>query len=374
MDEQELIEQLTGGTRPNSVRPTRLLAAIREETISQAELADQTDVSRKTVNQVITELAEEGLITHAIDGYQLTGAGAIALRAYSETVEAVGDEQLALLANSANRRKILRKLQVRQERQADLVAMADLPSRSTVRRTLTTFEEHDLITRSDEGTYQLISAGEHLVQAYDQLEKTYEQVLEKVPCLRDLEPPCADLPAAALENERLVVGKPGNPLKEEDAYLEFLSDLDETETERIRAFSSFYNTRYAEAFLPFMETGTQMDTISPDHALDQIPTDRKDVQIVREGLAADNYHWYVYAGELPAGLVIFDDEWAVLGPKKPSEASTVSGTVYVTDDEVIDWAIALFDAYLEDAHPPMDHLRQQFRQAGANILETLPTD
>jgi predicted transcriptional regulator len=342
---------------------------LQTEAVSQSELANRFGASRKAINQQVNELVDKGFVAQTTDGYCLNGAGAIVLRRYTDTYEEIGTATLHFLATSKNRLSVLRSLQQHSARKAELASQDQLPSRSTIRRTIDTSEELALVTRTEDGDYRLTEQGSTALQSYNALVQAFEQVIDKKDCLRNLEVECSGLPVRALEGERMVVGTPAKPLTQVTALIEFIESLDETEVDHIRTFSSYFDLRISKAFNPLMGAETRIDTISPASALGEIPTISEGAEHVKQGLDAENVHWKLYPGELPLGLLIVDDEWVVAGPKLVSNATEISGTVYSSNPEVVDWAIDLHETYARNSHDPLEHLLHKFKSMGSSFFD-----
>ncbi|WP_129113864.1 transcriptional regulator FilR1 domain-containing protein [Halegenticoccus tardaugens] len=365
MDAQELVGYLTTGTGSQSIDPLQALSLLREDALSQAELATQCGVARKSASQFVKELTAARLVTQTKDGNRLTGVGAIALNVYSEAHTTIGAQVLTSLTKSPSRRAVLRRIGTAPCDLADLASNPDLPSRSTVYRALQTFREHDLIAENG-GQYHLTEHGEHVLQEYDELLAAFEQLIEKSACLQDFDAECETFPVRALEDERLVIGRPSDPLREVHAFMNFINSVDENEVTHIRGFSSYFDLQYTKAVFRLVDAGVRLETVISEEASKNPPSDPQSTKYIRKGLQADNVEWSIYPGELPLGLMIIDSQWVVAGPKIIEDASTVSGTIFVEDPEVIEWAHALFDDYQSRARAPLEHLVYKFRSVTAD--------
>lgn len=369
MDAEGLINRFLIENNSGTAQLPDLLAAVRERSVSQRTLATQSNFSRKTVNQIINELIDVGLITEAECGYRLTGAGAITLYQYSEAIDEIGQDTLQFLGDSQNRMEILQALQNESARKADLAAHSELPSRSTVGRSITSAKERGLVSRTKTGNYMLTTRGKQAINTYERLMRAFTQILDKSVCLQNLGVECAELPAIALEGEKMVVGTPSNPLTQVTALIEFLESLDSTDVEHIRTFSSYFDLQISRAFLPLMKSNTRIDIVSPASALQQIPTATEAAEHVRHGLDAQNVHWYLYPGELPVGLMTVDREHVIAGPKTVSDATEISGTIYGSDPALSQWAVSLHESFSEDSYEPFEYLVQRLQTVSADLLE-----
>ncbi|EJN57321.1 transcriptional regulator FilR1 domain-containing protein [Halogranum rubrum] len=369
MNARELVTCFTAAHNSDTVPVAAVFRTLREDSESQVNLAVEFDTTRKTINQLVSEFTELGFITSAEDGYRLTGAGAIALQQYTNAADTIGEERLQFLVTSQNRVTILRSLHEHSARKGELASRQNLPSRSTVGRTIDTAQTYGHVTRTTCGDYTVTSHGEAVLETYDDLLHAFQQILDKTPCLQNLGVECAELPVSALDGEEMVTGNPKNPFTQRNKLVAFLDSLDETEIDHIRTFSSYFDLEISKAFNPLMRSETRMDVISPATALDEMPTVAEGAEHVKQGLGAENVHWQLYPGELPVGLLIVDKDWVVAGPKSVSDATEVSGTVYCSDPEIVKWAIDLHEAYMSDSKKPLEHLADSFRSASNTLLE-----
>jgi hypothetical protein len=118
-----------------------------------------------------------------------------------------------------------------------------------------------------------------------------------------------------------------------------------------------------------MQSRTRIDIVSPATALQQIPTASEAAEHVKQGFEAENVHWYLYPGELPAGLMIVDEDRVVAGPKTASEATEVSGTVYCSDPAIAEWAVDLHESYREESYTPLRYLLRRLQSESTDLLD-----
>jgi predicted transcriptional regulator len=361
MNARELIEHFTPSS--GGVNPLPVVRILRDETLSQAELANRFDVSRSTVGRIIGGL-DETFVKETTDGYQLTGGGAAAVRTYAdarkaidirETVETRGTievhesvdaEMLTCLVNSSAKRECFRLLREQQHSRGVLVTKPNMPSRSTVDRIVSTFEANGYVTRTKNGTYALTKAGQTAIDTYDRLIEGVDQIFRKSVSLKHLGVAIDTLPAANLADARVVETVPGRAYATRDAFLEYVNDIDSRSIDHIRIFVSFSNPSYEQMFMPFIQCGTQLDLVSPvDLARSHPSTTPEEIASTKAVIKADTTSWMLYEGTLPCSLVVFDDTKTVIGPAKPFATTGAYGTIFSTDPVIGQWAIDLFDRY-----------------------------
>lgn len=373
MEVRDLLDSLIRDSRSDATDPAQLFHSIQSDAQTVAEIAAQHNADRSTIHRNLTNLVEPGLVRHIEGTFELTAAGAIIDKTYQRTTDRIGRDDLAFLTNSQHRASLLNTLRNRPERIAGLADLREEgPSRSTIQRTMSTFRDRDWILKNGDGCYELTPLGESTIRVYQRFKTTVEQVLETQACLRNLEAECRDLPAQHLEGERVVTATPTSPFKGRNAYLNFLRDLDEDSFDYVRMFSTYFDAEFAEAFSPFIEAGVTVDVVSPEAVLGNSPSGLKELKYIKQGFVADHVQWHIYPGSVPCGLVVFDDEWAVLGPANLEDVSRVSASIFAGDERIIEWAANLYDDYLCEAErPPGDALQRIYRKINNSLEATV---
>ena len=372
MDAHDLIDHLVRDSQSEATDPVQFLHSIHSDAQTAADIATLCDADRSTVHRNLTNLVEPGLVRHNEGTFELTAAGAIVDKTYQSTSDRIGRNDLAFLAKSQHRPSLLNTLRNQPERIAGLADLRDEgPSRSTIQRSMSTFRERDWIIKNGDGCYELTPAGESTIRVYQRFEATLEQVLDKKACLRNLKVECRDLPAQHLQGERVVAATPTSPFKGRNTYLNFLNDLDEDSFDYVRMFSTYFDAEFAEAFSPFIEAGVTVDVVSPEAVLGNSPSGLKELKYIKQGFVADHVQWHIYPGSVPCGLIVFDDEWAVLGPADLENVSRVSASIFAADEIIIEWATSLYDEYLSEAErPPGDALQRIYRKINNSLEST----
>lgn len=355
---------------------TTVLKVINEDPGTATTVGTRGDVSRQAAQTWLTTFHERRWIERDDNTYTPTGASAILQHQYERATDSVPADSLAYLARSAHRSSLLRAFDA-----AETASPRDInrvvewepddgPSPSTISRTRAAFEDRGWLTR-DTGGYQLTNDGKSVVETYELLLIAIEQLIDKTPTLRDLDPGVADMPVWALEDARQVVATADTPFAAVNAYFE-LPEVDELTFDRLRGFSSFFDMRYARALEPAIDEGKDMKFIMPGSMLSDLPTSGEEAQFAQKCMAAENIQSYMYPGTLPAGLAVFDRDRIALGARNPARANSEwSGTIYSTNDELIEWGLDLYDTYRADAEPPLQYLLARMQKYGAELFRTV---
>lgn len=376
---RELINMLVDSKHLDIVRVLRE----RDGPATPSYLNDRTSLSPPSIHRYLDDFTNLGWVKSDDAEYRLTGAGAIALKHTQECLEYVNRDDLAWLSRTKVNYPILQSFGEGPVRPDDLGSDPESPSRNRIRQIRREFESKGWVARtsqpvsearnraSSRGPYQLTPIGHEVCGAFDNLEDEFFQIIDKCPCLRDIGPECGDLPAHALEGARLEVATRSDQYRLHHANLEAA----DREFDRCRSFSSFYKRDHIENHRPALKAGKQFEVISPKRSLDsqpEIPLKPLDIKYIVEWLMADNTSWYLYPEELPLGLAVFDEEFILISVKSLHAAGPdMSGAVYSTNDELIEWGLNLFERYRDQSTaPPPERLKTRFEEAIGNLQRT----
>lgn len=364
MEAEEQIKHFTGPAEGMDYFP--IIKALRDDTMSQSELVTRFDISRPTASKIINGLANV-LITRSEDGYQLTGAGAVAVREYADAREGLGGCLLTDLAYKPYIYICLNILRNQPLSRGELASKPEVPSRSSVGRLIRQLDTNGIVARTTNGTYALTDSGKTAIDTYDTLVQAFEQILEKGVCLRNTRGAIEALPATGLEDARLETSGSGKAYKTRDKFLEFLESLNEDTTDHIRIFASYYSHPYGQMILPFVEAKTQLDIVAPFIKVHKhLPKSVREVRVAKQVVEPETTSWMLYFGELPCTLVIIDEKWAVIGAIDPFISGSNNATIYSSDPAVIHWALDLFERYMNDAETPAGHIFRLLRPGVGN--------
>jgi predicted transcriptional regulator len=359
MDAHALIEHFTASSE--EIDPLPVLKALQDDTISQAELADRFGLSRSTVRRILTDL-DDTLIKRTVDGYRLSGAGAVAVRTYSDARDSLNECLLDDLVHKSYTHSCLNILRDQPMSRGALASMSEMPSRSSVDRLIGGLDTNGIVTRTNEGTYALTETGTAAIDIYNKLIQAFEQILRVGVCLQNTAVEVKTLPAANLTDARLVVSKPGEMNQTTNAILDFLSDIDETTVDHMRIFASFYNRAYVAAFVPFIKAGTHVEIVAPiEKVQKRLPSGSREVKMTRKFTKPDNLDWWLHFGEVPCGLVVIDQDHMFIGRRDPSVAIEGNGAVFSSDPDIIQWGIDIFEDYNAEANARANWLLYKLR-------------
>jgi predicted transcriptional regulator len=351
MDSDGLFAYLVGRPGGTRVPPLTLMASLETGPRSLEDLANEYGVDRATIYRTVTPAVEAHTLTTTDDGYALTGLGACLLYQYrriNETFE-IDRDALALLGNSSHRRTLLRRLRRRPSRKADLVDCEGTPSRATVHRAISEFEDRGWVNRSgDTGLYSLTDAGCDVLDGFDTFETAVAHAHEYTFFLAPLDHRIADIPLDGLSNSRLVV-ESNLATGQTEAILK---DIVEEDPKDVCTFNASVSTRLADIYDPIIRSSARVRILLTERVLYALPTQGRYTNHVRRGLQSTNVSVRVVPDveSLPVNMGIHDDETVVIGPpdagkfiKQDGQLKTAA--IVSSDPTLIEWAKTLWQTY-----------------------------
>jgi predicted transcriptional regulator len=344
-----------------------LLKAVRDTPMNICELTAECDVSRSTIYGKLTPLVDAGLVDRTNDGSLLTGAGAIVLRLFMR-LDTQERSALAQLPTSASRRKLLELLADRPATKSELNDQCQELSYSAIRLATDQFHEKELVYVNKSRQYELTDDGRTAIECEKHLFTQIKTILEHISFFRHTTTSCAGFPVHALDETWVVTGPKERPRAERNEYVSFLKSLDPTEIDQICLFSAYYDHEMAELFLDrFLNEGAQIDIISPESALHNVPTARPKARLIRNALKAPNLSWQLCSESLPIGCTLIDREYVIFYPRQPVGGVSDSGMLFSEDKEIIEWARELFAAYESKSKPPKQQILQTLWSLGVDL-------
>lgn len=358
----------------NSILNTQrleVLGAVREHPVTVSALQEHHSITRPTANNHLSELADLGLVFQQSDkAYAITGGGAIALRILEDQCDRIERDTLAKVVRSSAKPMLLRVYSEEVAQSTTIDAFDSQFSRSTRSAHRRAFEQEGWITREG-SSYRLTSIGESVLDSYEKLERAFEQIIDKAPCLRDIGPECEGLPVAELADAEQIIGRIGSPSLEGVRKYERLIRSD---FERCRGLSSYYEAGYARAYASAVEDGKEVEVVITPKVLRELPFGEPEQWgPIKTQVLAENCRGYLYRGSLPVSFALFDEEIVVFGAPDPAEIDLseygMTGTIFAENEAVIEWAIDLFESYqrASKSEPEMNSTADIIRTVKSHI-------
>jgi len=354
----ELLAHLIRVQSGDTPLPIDVLHSIKRSPQGPTALADACSVSRKTIYNSLSPLADRYIVVREEDEYELTGYGAVLLRALeaAQAASSLDRSAVRFLASSENRVIILKKLRDNPTKKASLANSEDTPSRTTIHRAIETFIEKNWVREDSDGRYELTTTGEHVLTTYTELTDAIHIAEAQSEFLYCCDETVADIPLDALAGAELYVNTPEAP----DTTRGVLRELVGPDLDRFKGFLSTVSTASADVGDSIIRAGTQTELIVPERVLYNLPTEGHYATHVKRGLEAQNFDLLVVSDIdcLPIGLAIFDDETVFMGPADFQQIPDGgnAGTIVSSNPALVAWANSLYRDYRDRAQTPARHV------------------
>jgi predicted transcriptional regulator len=370
----DLVAHLLGVGRSHSHSPEQLLRELGDGAESSQQLGDRLQISRASVHRALDPLVDEKILFNQDGQFTLTGSADVYLRVIEETVSApdVSRSALRFLFGSPARLPLLRSFQAKPASKSELAHGDEAPSKTTVYRNFSKFEERGWVTSDQTGHFQLTDTGQRVLSSVETLLERTEIVMDRAELLYGCRE-VADIPVEALANAELYVDTPDTPHSTSGV----LRKLADPNLDSMYGFCSVVSYEYADAWDPVIRSGTQIEIIVTEQVLRSLPTEGPYTEHVRRGLNAENFGMLVEPEleYLPIGLAIINDEMIMVGtPHEYATGNHVHMAAGVSDDpDLVAWGKEMYDRYREHARPPGTHVIKRLKQkVGESVSSSLP--
>ena len=362
MDTEKILKMLTKNGH-GSLQTIRLLDQLHQRPCKAAEIADRNNVSTNTVYRSLDPFVELGLVDKNGEKYVLNGAGAVIAKSFNSATEDLSRDDISFIIRSRNRYYLLTELWNQPNRKMNLDDFGnESPSRATIKRIMQDFESRDWVVETTHQTYSLTIKGEQIMRTLNKLSQSIDQTIDKLPCLRNLGVECQELPAHALKGEKTVISDPSRPFYSRQEHIRFVNQIDPTDVEYVRGFAKYHDQEESNMIIPMVEQGAKFDCVSDKDAFHQAISELDNSSARKPWKFLTNFRWRVSVTALPMGMLIFDEKWVVFGPGDLENVTPVSGVIFAANDQVIQWAIKLFEQTFERSEDPPGYAVRKLRE------------
>jgi predicted transcriptional regulator len=307
-------------------------------------IEDQGQVTRQTASKHLAQLTDRGLTKSISDGtYELKAGGKIILCAFETCFDAIDPDRLTHLTRSKHTIPLLHTLSDVPSRPSELATRSeDSPSRATVRRAVRLFENERWIEELD-GEYQLTTAGERTLDAYEELAVTIEQVMEKAPWFQRLSPIRTDIPVRALSDAKLYVSSPHSP----GIVLATALKLCDPRLDRFRVLTSIFNPTLFTAYDKLLKLGLKGEAIVDASLYNRLH--EEEMEYFLDDSDYENFQIFCLDEELTLGIGIYDEEQIAIGAYNETGGGEHIAMLLSSNDAVVQWGDNLYNHYRKQA-------------------------
>ena len=365
MDPREAIGFVTS----SSVRPAVLRSVSQPATLD--DLTATLSHSRRAISDALEWYESEGWVRNEGNRYVQTAIGGAVLRHLDtqtsragETVSGASSTKTAS-EDGYKKREAKRedlKFIIDSELRERMLRSSSLPSNSsplsdeyetsapTAYRTRHSLELEGWFKKRG-NTYHRTTAGDRALSEFEDLRAVIEQSLVHEECLGWLGPEFSAMPIAHLDGARKAVNRPEHT----DAVEELFGEVVEADFTRYRGMITHVNNTFARKFSPQLQSKIQSELLVTSAVLSNLPKAGSPATMVKNGFNATNFDLLI-APQLPVSLSIFDDEAVFISPRPEDVSGDRLGAFVSTDDTVVEWTIAFYEAHREQSRRPPDHL------------------
>lgn len=326
----------------------KVLRALNElsNPVAQTDVAQQADISRQAASNHLAVLRDRGFINNCTAGVELTAGGLLLLDVIENCLQTVSVEGLSYLTRSNHPIGILNVLEGQSYRPSELQsAVSGSPSRPTIGRILKAFAKYGW-SQDEGGQQQITPAGTRALNAYVDLERSVEQLIEKAPWLQRLPIEDATFPIQALADAELIISNPTHP----SSVLWTALKLYDRQTSRFRGFCSIFNPILFHAYRGLLELGIESEAI-----LD-LPTyieaaENSHTQYVVHSSAYSNYQPLVLDRAHTLGIGIYDTRKIAIAAYNESGSGKHIAMIVSSNERLVEWGINLYESYRAQARP-----------------------
>ncbi|MCO8242996.1 ArsR family transcriptional regulator [Haladaptatus sp. AB643] len=325
-----------------------VLRAFRElsNPTTSRNLATHANVSRQAVSLHLGVLHERGLVNRYDGGIELTTGGLLFLDAIEDCLQTVPVEALSYLTRTAHPLTLLQLLAKQPYRLSDLPTTAsDLPSQSTIRRTLIGLTEYQWLS-DDGGTHRITSVGSDALSAYTELAAIVEQLVEKAPWFQRLPPEVVPIPIDALVDAEFVVSNPRNPA----SVLSTCLKLYDRNISQFRCLCSVFNPVLFHAYRGLLELGIESEAILDRPTALKAASNAGTRYSVQSGRYS-HYHPLVLEESQTLGIGIYDERKVAVAAYNEAGSGKHIAMIVGSNEKLVNWGIDLYDSYRADARP-----------------------
>lgn len=249
-------------------------------------------------------------------------------------------EYASFLVSSENRIRLVKALRNEGEGTVGSLSGRLSMSRSTVHRTLRTFNDHGWVRRVD-GVYRLTKAGELVLNAYEDLIRTIEWVGEYDEFLAYLGDTDGMFPIHVTTCATMVTATKNDPYR---AITYLIDALTATSAERLRGFTPILSPLFADAGRHLMDRGARIELVVSEPCLQSAV---KQSAEQRPSDSLDRFDLHSVSGDLPFGVMILDDERVLVCAF--DELGNLRACLDGEDGDLIEWAITSYETRLDES-------------------------
>ena len=206
------------------------------------------------------------------------------------------------------------------------------------------FAEHGW-SEASHGRHHISPAGKRVLDAYNELAMTIEQVMDNAPWFQRLSPARADVPVAALEDAKLKVSGPNSP----GIVLATALKLCDPRLDRFRVLVSIFNPTLFTAYTYLLKLGLKGEAIVDASLYRRLH--EEGMEHFLDDSEYDDFHIYRLDEPLTLGIGLYDERQVAVGVYNENGEGEHIAMILSSNEAVVDWGSELFNSFRERAQP-----------------------
>lgn len=215
--------------------------------------------------------------------------------------------------------------------------------RSTLDRAVRELEAIDLVSYTD-GAYATTPVGKRIVHSFEACLERIDLALSFEPALQYLPCDAFDLDLRALSGAELLVAEPGNPYVMINRQVDRLGEMEQARGLLPLAGLHAHETAHEQ----IIDEGATAELVVTPAVADTLLSETNFAPLTEELLETGRFDLFVYEGEVPLFVGVFDDETVQIGVDEDGEPRALLET---DRSGVREWAHETIDEYKQHATP-----------------------
>jgi predicted transcriptional regulator len=258
------------------------------------------------------------------------------------------EDDIEYIVNSGSQFIVLRALYEREEPAHKRELKSETgSSQSTIDRAIRNSTEKNWVEEKSRGRYGITSAGESIVESYDNFYGTIGEAQAKTKLLNNLGDNITTPSIEVLSEAETVEYPSKDPLKGWKRASDEVSKRVEEGLESYRGMNPIVSTTGNEIGRQILSAANEAELIIDEGVLEMSQSNHSDA--MREGLTADNLDIYVSPKNVEITLAIYDEERIEISIH--DEDGHPVGGIRGSNDELACWATDLYEQYQQQSYP-----------------------
>jgi predicted transcriptional regulator len=258
------------------------------------------------------------------------------------------EDDIEYIVNSGSQFNVLRALYEREEpaSKRELENETD-SSKPTIDRAIRNSTEKNWVEEKSRGQYKITSAGESIVESYDNFRGTIGETQAKTKLLNNLGDNIRTPSIEVLSEAETVEYPPKDPFKGWKRASDEVAKRIEEGLESYRGMNPIVSSKSNDIGRQILSAADEAELIIDEDVLEMSESNYSEA--MREGLTADNLDIYVSPENVPITLAIYDEKRIEISVH--DEDGHPVGGIRGSNGDLSCWATDLYEQYRQQSYP-----------------------